>query len=60
MVQTGAVANNIFRLVEQINITDIHHKEFGYFGLQGIVNIDIELPNPLILPALLKLSNSNK
>ena len=44
MVVTSAYANNIFRKVEKIQIADMHHQAFGYFGLQEIGNVNQVLP----------------
>ena len=55
MVETGAGTNNIFRQVEKIQLSDIHHQVNGYFGLTGIVNFVNVLLNPLVVSALLNL-----
>ena len=49
MVQTGADENNIFRVVYQIQLEDIHHQSHGYFGLIRIGNVVSTLPNPLVV-----------
>ena len=59
MVETGAGKNNIFRQVEKIQISDMHHQTHGYFGLLCIVNIgNIVLPNPLVVSDLQNLDNN--
>ena len=58
MVDNGVGTNNIFRQVEHIQISDIHHQAYGYFGLMGIVNFVSVLPNPLVLSAILNLFTS--
>ena len=59
MVETGAGANNIFRQVDQIQISDVHHQEYGYFGLIGIVNVvNKVLPNSLVVSDIQNLSGS--
>ena len=52
MVETGAGAKNIFRQVEQIQISYMHTQAFGYFGLQVIVNVNQVLPEPLEVSSL--------
>ena len=48
MVGTAAGSKNIFRQVEQIHISDIHHQVHVYFGLLGIGNVGNNvLPNYL-------------
>ena len=58
MVETGAGSNNIFRQVEYIKISDIHHQAHGYFLLTGIVNVINFHPNPLLVSDILNLSTS--
>ena len=58
MVETGAGTNNIFRQVDHIQLSDIHHQAYGYFGLTGIVNVVNVLPKPLVVSALLDLFTS--
>ena len=60
MVNTGADANNIFRLVEHIMIEDIKNQAHGYFGLQGIGNVNQILSNPLIVSDITQLAGGNK
>ena len=60
MVETGSGTNNIFRQVNQIQLSDIHHQAYGNFGLTGIVSFVNVLPNPLVLSALLKLFTSEQ
>ena len=36
----------------------MHHQSFGYFGLQGIGNVNKVIPNPYLLSALQNLSDS--
>ena len=56
---TGVGANNIFRQVYQIQISDIHHQAHGYFGQLGMVNLgNSYLPNPLVVSTLQKLAGS--
>ena len=59
MVNTGTVPNNIFRVVQQIQLADMHIQAFGYFGLQGIVNVNQVLPNTLAVSDLKKLAGGN-
>ena len=40
MVNTGTGANEIFRVVENIVLEDMHIKAFVYFGLQRIGNVN--------------------
>ena len=48
MVDTGAGAKNIFFQLEQIQISDMHHQEYVYYGLLVIHNVVNQvLPNPL-------------
>ena len=57
MVETGADANIIFRKVEKINISDMHHKAHGYFELLSIGNVGNDvLPNNLLVSSLKNLS----
>ena len=58
-VNTSTVANNIFRLVEQILLGDIQNQSHEYFGLQGIGNVNQVMPKYLIVSALTPLSGSN-
>ena len=58
MVGTGAVANNIFRQVENMKTTDIHTQAFGYYELQGTGNVNQALPEPLVV-SYLQISNNN-
>ena len=59
MEDTGDVANNIFRQVDQINIADINHQSHGDFGLLGIGNVGNRvLTKPLVVRTLQKLAGS--
>ena len=58
MVETGADAKNIFKQVEQIQISYIYHQVHGYFGSTGIENVVSALPNPVVVSDLLNLSTS--
>ena len=61
MVETGACAKNIFRLVEKNQILDMHHKAYGYIGLIGIANVGNKvLTNPLVVSAPQNLSGSTQ
>ena len=52
MVKNGTGAKNIFRVVEQIQILDIHHQPHAYFGLMGIGNVVSLLPKPLLVSSI--------
>ena len=39
MVEDSVGLKDIFRIVDQIQILDIHYKAHGYFGLIGIGNV---------------------
>ena len=56
MVVTATVPKNIFSLVVQIHLTDIHHQGHGYFVLTGIGNVIFILPNHLAVSALTNLA----
>ena len=56
MVGTDSGATNTFRVVDQIQLLDMHIQAFGYFGLQGVVNADQVLQNPLKVSAPTHLS----
>ena len=59
MVLTGAVANNIFRQLDQIQIAYIHHQSHCYFGLIGIGNVGNNvLTKPLLAPSPINLATS--
>ena len=59
MVETGVGAKNIFRQVDQIQISDMQHQEHGYFGLLGIGNVGNNFPpTPLVVSAIKKLAIS--
>ena len=61
MVETGTGSNNIFRHVEKIHISDMHHQAHGYFGLIGIGNVVNQvLPKPLVLSDLQKFDASSQ
>ena len=60
MVETGTGANNIFRQVEQIQLADIYHQTYEYFGQTFIVNVLNVLPNPLVVPDIIILSTSEQ
>ena len=56
MVDTGEGANNIFRQVYRIQITDMHHQVHGYFVLIVIGNLGNQvLTKPLVVSALQNL-----
>ena len=59
MVNTGARAEHIFRVVEYIQIVDMHIQAFGYFGRQGIGNVNQFFLNPLTVSSLTHLSGGN-
>ena len=46
-------------MVHQIQLADMHIQTFGYFGLQGIVNVNQVLPNTLAVSDLKKLAGGN-
>ena len=48
-VDTDAGENKIFRKVKNIQNAYMHTQVFGYFGLQGIGNIYLALPDPLLV-----------
>ena len=59
MVQTGAGTNNIFMMLNQAKIEDIHHHTHEYVGLLGIGNVGSNLlTNSLVALDLLNLSSS--
>ena len=59
MVETDAGAKNIFRHIEQIQISDMNHQSLRYVILLGIGNVVNKiLTNPLVVLALQKLSSS--
>ena len=58
MVQTGLGEKNIFMQVDHMQLADIHHKSYGYFGLTSIGNVVNSLPNPLIVSYILNLATS--
>ena len=60
MVETGEGKNNIFRHVEKIQLSDIHHQAHGYFGPTGIINFVNILPNTLVVSSLLNLFTSSQ
>ena len=60
MIITGASAKNIFSVLDQIQLVDIHYQSFEYFGLHGIGNINVALTNPLVVSDLLNLATSNQ
>ena len=61
MIDTGAGANNIFRQVEQIQISDMHQQAHGYFGLLGIGNVENKvLPKPLAVSGIQNLANNDR
>ena len=53
MVETDAGAENIFRVVEKIQLTDIQNQSHGYFGWLGK---DTALPDPLVVSSLTQLA----
>ena len=59
MVETGAGTKNIFRQVEQIHISYMYHKSYGYFVLLDIGKVVNQfLPNPLVVSVLQNLFNN--
>ena len=59
MILTDNGANNIFRVVEQIQLGDIQNQAYGYFGLLGNGNDiapGVPLPIPLRVSGLTHLS----
>ena len=60
MEDTGAGENNIFCQVEQIRIEDMQFQALWYFLLQGIVNVTIYVPNPLVVSALKNYQKINR
>ena len=52
MVETGAGDKTIFLKVDYIQIWDMQVQVFGYFGLQGIGNLNQVLPNPMVVVSL--------
>ena len=46
MVNTGTGSNNILRVVKHIMLEYIQNQAHGYFGLQGIGNVNQVLPKP--------------
>ena len=60
MANIGAGAKEIFRMVEQIQLADMHIQAFGYFGLQGIGNLNQVLPNSLSVSDLTHISGGNE
>ena len=59
MLNTVTDANSIFKVVYQIQIADMRVQAFGYFGLQGIVNVNQFLPNSLTVLSLKNLAGGN-
>ena len=56
MVDTSTDAKTIFRQVDQIQISEMHHQSHGCFLLQGIVNVVNQFfPTPLMVSDLLNL-----
>ena len=47
-------------VVENIQLVDMYIQAFGYFGLQGIGNLNQVFPNPLKVSDLTHLYVSNK
>ena len=60
MVDNGKGAENIFRNLEQIKISDIQHEASVYFGLQGVRNINQALPEPLEISSLQNLDKNTQ
>ena len=60
MVDNGKGAENIFRNLDQIKISDIQHEAFVYFGLQGVRNINQALPEPLEISSLQNLDKNTQ
>ena len=58
MAQTGAGANIIFRQLEHIQLSYIHHESHGKFVLIGIRNVVNALPNPLVVLYLINVPTS--
>ena len=59
MLYTGEYAKDIFREVEQIQISDIHHQAHGYFRMLGIGNVVNQvISNPLVVSAIQKLDSN--
>ena len=58
MVDNDADAKNIFWKVEQIQIVDMHHQPYGYFGLIGIGNVVNQIfKKPFVVSTLQNLDN---
>ena len=60
MIDNGTGAKNIFRQVEQIQIVYMHTQSFGYFGLQGIRNVNQALTEPLEVSYLQNLDQNSQ
>ena len=52
MSGTNTGPKKIFRVAENIQLADIKKWAHGYFGLQVIGNIDIDLPDILTVSAI--------
>ena len=61
MVEDSVGLKDIFRIVDQIQILDIHYKAHGYFGLIGIGNVgNNPLPNHLAVSYITNLSGGDE
>ena len=60
MVETVSGDKKSFCQVEQIQIADMKVKSIRYFKLNGIGNMDTDLPNPLKVSALQNSSNNQQ
>ena len=60
MVETGAGDKKFVCQVDQIKILDMQVQMFGYFGLQGIGNLNQFLPKPLVVSDLQTLANNQQ
>ena len=56
MVWTTTGANNIFRVVEHIQLAEIQEQAHGYFGMLGNGNFIDPLPIPLQVSSITYLS----
>ena len=59
MVNNTYSNKNVFWQVDQIDIEDMHLKSQGYFLLEGIWNVRVDLPEPLIVTDLQNLANGS-
>ena len=50
--------NNIIKKVEQLSIADTKVQVWGYFGLQGIINITQAIQDPLEALYLVNISTA--